>query len=45
VPVALGVVADSASAAAAYAVVVVAIAPVMLLLTRNVRRSVLVSQS
>jgi MFS transporter, DHA1 family, solute carrier family 18 (vesicular amine transporter), member 1/2 len=45
VPVALGVVADSASPAAAYALVVVAIVPVMLLLTRNVRRSALVSQS
>jgi DHA1 family solute carrier family 18 vesicular amine transporter 1/2 len=44
VPVALGVVADWSSAGAAYAVVVAAIAPVMLVLTRNVRRSALVSQ-
>jgi len=45
VPVALGVVADWSSAGAAYAVVVAAIAPVMLVLTRNVRRSALVSQA
>jgi nitrate/nitrite transporter NarK len=45
VPVALGVVADLTSPAVAYAVVVVAVAPVMLLLTRNVRRSALVSQA
>ena len=45
VPVALGVVADWSSPAAAYAVVVAAIVPVMLVLTRNVRRSALVSQA
>ncbi|HEU0194573.1 MAG TPA: MFS transporter [Gaiellales bacterium] len=45
VPVALGVVADWTSPAVAYAVVVIAVAPVMLLLTRNVRRSALVSQA
>ena len=45
VPVALGVVADWSSPGAAYAVVVAAIVPVMLVLTRNVRRSALVSQA
>ena len=45
VPVALGVVADWSSPGAAYAVVAAAIVPVMLVLTRNVRRSALVSQA
>ena len=45
VPLALGVIADWSSPGAAYAVVVAAIVPVMLVLTRNVRRSALVSQA